>query len=134
VEDVWPAALAGTHPNVVSVAALDASGEPAPWSSRREGTTFSAIGEGVVSTYVKGEEDGALIGDPHPDTYGDNAWALWTGTSFAAPQITGALARLVMSNEHDMTPAEAVAELHRRGSTPEKPDEYGTRVRILPGT
>jgi lambda repressor-like predicted transcriptional regulator len=39
-----------------------------------------------------------------------------------------------MSSEHDMTPAEAVAELHRRGSTPEKPDEYGTRVRILPGT
>jgi hypothetical protein len=130
---VWPARLAKTHDNVVSVAALDPAGDIADWSSRGD-ATFSAIGEGVVSTYVIGREDGALVGDPFPDEYGRDSWALWTGTSFAAPQITGALARIMMSSERPLSVREAVTDLRRRGVEPDAGDGYGTRVRILPGT
>jgi hypothetical protein len=130
-EPVWPAALADEFDNVVSVAALDADGEPAGWSSRGDWVRFSAIGEGVVSTYVIGTEDGDLIDDPDPDTYGRDSWACWTGTSFAAPQITGALVRLMAESPQPITPVQALAELAGRASDFRK-DGYGLGVQILP--
>jgi hypothetical protein len=131
-EPVWPAALADRFDNVVAVAALGADGEPASWSSRGSWVTCSTIGEGVVSTYVIGTEDGELIDDPDPDTYGPDSWACWTGTSFAAPQVTGALVRLMTEDPQLQTPLDALRELEKRagGSTP----GYGFAVRILPGT
>lgn len=132
-EPVWPAALADEFDNVVSVAALDADGEPAGWSSRGDWVRFSAIGEGVVSTYVIGTEDGDLIDDPDPDTYGRDSWACWTGTSFAAPQITGALVRLMAESPQPITPVQALAELAGR-ATDFRKDGYGLGVQILPGT
>lgn len=131
-EPVWPAALAAEFDNVVAVAALDAAGEPASWSSRGDWVTCSTIGEGVVSTYVPGTEDGQLIDDPDPDTYGPDSWACWTGTSFAAPQITGALVRLMTEDPALTTPAAALQVLRQRGSTLD--GDYGWSVRILPGT
>lgn len=126
---VWPAAFAADFPTVVAVAALDPRGEPAGWSSHGDWVTCSAIGEGVVSTYVIGREDGPLIGDPRPDEYGPDSWATWTGTSFAAPQITGAIARIC--SEEDTTPRKALAGLLARGC---RVPDYGVALRILPGT
>ena len=132
-EPVWPAALAGEHDNVVAVAALDRHGLPARWSSHGDWVRFSAVGEGVVSTYVQGTEDGDLIDDPFPDTYGPDSWAAWTGTSFATPQVTGALARLMVESERELSPRAALEQLHRRG-TDLRSAGYGTGLRILPGT
>ena len=132
---VWPAALAGTSDNVVSVAALDPGGDPAGWSTHREGVTCSAIGQGVFSTYVVGKEDGALVGDPHPDEYGENSWAVWTGTSFATPQITGAVARIMMESDIPLTPREALdVLLTQRPHVDLTREGYGIGVKILPGT
>jgi subtilase family protein len=132
-EEVWPAALARDHENVVAVAALDAEGRPARWSTHGEWVGISTIGEGIVSTYVRGTEDGVLIDDPDPDTYGPDAWACWTGTSFAAPQVTGALARLMTESSRRMSPRAALDGLKERG-TNFTAAGYGMGVRILTGT
>jgi hypothetical protein len=132
-DPVWPAALAADHANVVAVAALDRYGLPARWSSHGDWVRFSAIGEGVVSTYVQGTEDGELIDDPLPDTFGADSWAAWTGTSFATPQITGALARLMVESDRELSPRAALDELHTRG-TDFRAAGYGTGLRILSGT
>jgi hypothetical protein len=57
------------------------------------------------------------------------AWAVWTGTSFAAPQIAGAVARLCQ--ERQMAPRAALEELLSRGK-PVK--DFGVALDILPGT
>lgn len=134
-DPIWPAAFAGTHPNVVAVGALQAGGAEAPWSTRGPWVTCSTIGQGVASTYVVGTEDGVLIGDPDPDTYpGPNPWAVWTGTSFAAPQIAGAVARICAENA-GMTPPQALKTLESQGTAATVPSTgFGWTVEILPGT
>jgi hypothetical protein len=128
---VYPAALEG----VVAVAALrgvDPEADPPPptvpaeWSSHGPWVDCSAVGEGVVSTFVTGEED-SRFGN---DDYDENAWAVWTGTSFAAPQIAAHVAK--KCREDDLTPQEAVAALFPAASRPA--DGYGTRVLLLRGT
>jgi len=124
----WPAAFAAEYPEtVVAVAGLDPSGGPSDWSSRGDWVTCSAIGEGVVSTYVVGEEDPLF--DPRPDRFGENSWAASIGTSFAAPQIVGGIARKMQEN--NQTPHAALAEL-LNGAPQDL--EWGRMVKILPGT
>lgn len=132
--EVWPAAFAPTHPNVIAVAALDGSGAPAPWSTHGPWVTCSTIGQGVASTYVVGTEDGALIGDPAPDTFRPpNPWAVWSGTSFAAPQVAGAVARICAENV-GVAPPQACKMLEAL-ATPAAPGSgYGWTVELLPGT
>ncbi|MBW0113937.1 S8 family peptidase [Pseudonocardia abyssalis] len=131
---IWPAAFAATHSNVVAVAALQADGADARWSTHGPWVTCSTIGQGVASTYVVGKEDGDLIGDPAPDCYeGPDPWAVWTGTSFAAPQIAGAIARIC--SETGLTPPKALDELKSRATPAAVPSTgYGWTVEILPGT
>jgi thermitase len=129
-EPVWPAALAPEVANVVSVAGLAPDGGDNAWSTRGDWVTCSTIGEGVASTYVIGTEDGDLIGDPNPDTYGPDSWAIWTGTSFAAPQIAGGVARLC--HEQNLSPVAALGELLK--NAPADLAGFGQRVTILPGT
>jgi subtilisin family serine protease len=119
----WPAAFR----RVVAVAGLTADGRPAEWSSRGFWVDCSTVAEGVVSTYVEGRESTEI--DPDPDTFGPDAWATWTGTSFAAPQIAGGVARLCQ--EQGLAPRSALKELLRHG-TP-IPD-FGRAVEILPGS
>jgi thermitase len=135
-DPIWPAAFAGTHhPNVVAVGALQADGAEAPWSTHGPWVTCSTVGQGVASTYVVGTEDGVLIGDPDPDTYlGPDPWAVWTGTSFAAPQIAGAIARICAENA-GMTPPQALKMLESQGTPAAVPSTgFGWTVEILPGT
>lgn len=119
----WPAAFR----RVVSVAGLTADLTPTDWSNRGFWITCSSVGEGVLSPYVEGTESHVL--DDQPDTFPADAWAAWSGTSFAAPQIAGAVARL--ADEGKMSPRDALRELLRSGRP--VPD-FGTAVRILPGT
>jgi thermitase len=119
---VWPAAL----PGVEAVAGLTAYLTPTAWSSYGPDVRFSTVGEGIRSTYVPGTE--SPVFDPAPDVFGDNAWAMWSGTSFAAPQVAGAVARI--SYEEGREPRAAVDRLDEYG----KPiDGFGKAMRILRG-
>jgi hypothetical protein len=124
IRECWPAAF--PFP-VVAVAGLRADLTPSDWSSRGSWVDCSTIGEGVLSTYVQGQESWEI--DPRPDSFPRDAWAVWTGTSFAAPQVAGAVARLCQ--EQHLTPRAALRELLSRGK-PVK--DYGVALEILPGT
>jgi hypothetical protein len=119
----WPAAFG----RVVAVAGLTADGSPAPWSNRGSWVDCLTVAEGVVSTYVAGKESPQI--DPEPDEFGDGAWAVWSGTSFAAPQVAGAVARI--SQESGLEPNQALEEVVGHG-TPVP--NYGLALEILPGT
>jgi thermitase len=119
---VWPAAL----PGVEAVAGLTAYLTPTDWSSYGPKVRFSTVGEGIRSSYVTGIE--SPVFDPAPDEFGVDAWAFWSGTSFTAPQIAGAVARI--SYERGMEPRAAVDMLDEYG----KPVEgFGKAMRILRG-
>ena len=129
---VWPAAFTD---RVVSVAGLTAEGEGAAWSSHGDWVTCSCVGEGIVSTFVPGTEDDTFSrlrpGLPPADTFPSvDPWAVWTGTSFAAPQIAGAISRL-MNEQPGLSPRDAEAELLSRGVPI---TDYGQALRLLPGT
>jgi hypothetical protein len=118
---VWPAALDG----VEAVAGLTDAMAPAPWSCHGD-VQFSTVAEGIRSTYVGGVE--SPVFDPSPDAFTGNAWAVWSGTSFAAPQIAGAVARI--SYEEGVQPRVAVGRLAEYGQPIE---HYGKAMRILQG-
>ncbi len=89
----WP----GAFRRVVAVAARSTSGGPAPYSNHGAWIDASTLGSGVVSTFVSGvEEPGTSqtddwTGDPTPI-------AIWSGTSFAAPQVAGLVAQNVAAS------------------------------------
>jgi subtilisin family serine protease len=123
----WPAAFEG----VLGVASLAADGNPSAWSDRGAWVGCSAIGEGIVSTYVEGQEDEA-VDKEDPDTFEVDAWALGTGTSFAAPQISGRLAA-VLAEEPTLTPQQAIDAV-LAGGRDLSAQGFGTAVSVLPGT
>jgi len=87
----FPAAFDG----VVSVAALGHDG-PASFSNWGSWVRACAPGVDIVSTFFKysqGRERMKYGVDP--DRF--NGWAIWSGTSFAAPVVTGVLARAVQA-------------------------------------
>jgi hypothetical protein len=129
-EKVWPAA----SDRVISVAGLTADLQPAEWSSRGSWVTCSCVGEGIVSTFVPGDEDPAFSKHhpdyPQPDHYSRDAWAVWTGTSFAAPQIAGAISRK-RREEGGIPPREAAQRLLAEGTNI---PGFGKALLLLRGT
>jgi hypothetical protein len=119
----WPAAF----PGVIAVGALTQQLTPTTWSTRGFWVDCSTMGEGVRSAFVEGRESPMV--DPHPDTFGRDAWALWTGTSFTAPQIAGAMARL--AQERNLSLGSAFARLV---AGQRRIPGFGAAVRILPPT
>jgi hypothetical protein len=119
----WPAAF----PGVIAVGALTQQLTPTTWSTRGFWVDCSTMGEGVRSAFVEGRESPMV--DPHPDTFGRDAWALWTGTSFTAPQIAGAMARL--AQERNLSLGFAFARLV---AGQRRIPGFGAAVRILPPT
>ena len=123
----WPAAFSSpTFPTVVSVAGLTPKVQPAPWSTRGYWVTCSTIGQGLLSTYVQGQDP------PQPNgpgqVFGPDSWAVWSGTSFAAPQIAGALARRYQ--DEGISLRDALSGLLAAG----RPiSGFGRAVKILPG-
>lgn len=118
----WPAAFR----RVVAVGALTADLRPTPWSSRGFWVDCSTVGEGVLSTFVEGTESYEFTAEP--DTFGPDAFAHWSGTSFAAPQVAGAVARL--ARERSVPPRQAYAELVAGGR---QVPGFGRALEILPG-
>jgi len=135
---MWPGAFAGgttdakgrhrDYPNVVTVSAVTAALTESEWATHGPWVTCSVVGEGVISTYVKGHESKEV--DPEPEIFGRDSWAVGTGTSFAAPQITGEVAA-VMSENAGLRPREAFDEVIK-GAT--QLTGYGDCTKILDGT
>jgi subtilisin family serine protease len=127
-DPVWPAASR----RVISVAGLTSALQPASWSSRGFWVDLSTVGEGVISTFVEGEED-PVFADPASggsQTYPDNARAVWSGTSFAAPQIAGAIARTCRTHD-GQSPRVAARRLLRTGVPIA---QFGRGLQLLPGS
>ncbi len=85
-------------PNVRAVGALNPDLSRADFSNHGDWVHCSAVGVGVVSTFVQGltpPESGLGVPDV---TFPATPWATWTGTSFTAPQISGAVARICAEN------------------------------------
>jgi hypothetical protein len=147
---MYPAAF----PGVVGVAALKGPPHhvPASWSSHGAWVRCSTVGEGIVSTYVPGTEDRLRRAHPRdpnhpndpndpnypndpanraPDTYPKvNPWALWSGTSFAAPQIAALVAAHCVDGRRAQ---DVVEELFPEAGKPT--DGWGhRRTDLLPGT
>lgn len=119
----WPAAFR----RVLSVASLTWDGRPSSWSSRGFWVDCSTVGEGILTTYVEGIESPLVDWDP--DRFPPDAWALCSGTSYAAPQVVGAIARLC--RELGATPRQATRLLLRNGK---RIPDFGRALRFLPGT
>ena len=84
----WPAAFK----HVIAVGAVDTRGgavTPASFSNFGQWVDCCAAGVDIASTYVKGEW--RLTQTDVIEVF--DGWACWSGTSFAAPQVTAAIAR-----------------------------------------
>ena len=96
-------------PDVVGVGAIGPDG-PALFSNYGPWVRACAPGVDVVSTFFRqflGAETPATPLDPDPDDFED--WARWSGTSFSAPIVAGALAQ--HARVHQVTMAEAVTQV-----------------------
>jgi hypothetical protein len=100
VRPMWPAALE----EVIAVGAVDHMGTPCPWSPPITTPWLDAVavGAGVVSTYVDGKvrvpDDGGASPAEAPWTAAKTRvesfatpLAAWSGTSFAAATVSGAI-------------------------------------------
>jgi membrane-anchored mycosin MYCP len=93
---MWPAAL----DDVIAVGASDHNGKPAPFSPDLPWMAFRAPGVHVESTYLTGKVavESASTQGRHAASADDarivpfKGWACWSGTSFAAAAMTGAIA------------------------------------------
>ncbi|MFP5377758.1 MAG: S8 family peptidase [Acidimicrobiia bacterium] len=84
----YPAAF----PDVVSVGAVGPSG-PAPFSNYGPWVRACAPGVDLLSTFFQGYDGDEPAGEDGVDNDRYEGWALWSGTSFSAPVVAGALAR-----------------------------------------
>jgi hypothetical protein len=121
----WPAAFR----DVVSVASLGPGLLPSPWSSHGFWVTCSAIGEGIASNFVAGRESPLETSAPVEFSRDPEPWAVWSGTSFAAPQITGLLARRYQPN----SPCSLRHVLRDLLESGHPVPGFGQAVQILPG-
>jgi thermitase len=125
---MYPAAM----PEVTGVAALNAdllNPTRAPWSNYGDWVDCAAVGVGITSTFVEGYEPHIENGQVVTEYFGRNSWAYWSGTSFSAPQISGAVAQLCQLN--DVDPPVALGQL--LNGRPTLPG-CGYVVPILPGS
>src|SRR5205085_1103124 len=100
----YPAAL----PGVISVGAL-ASWGPAPFTNYGPWVRACAPGVDLLSLFFQGFDGTFGVGADGVDQDKFEGWAYWSGTSFAAPVVVGALARMMMWA--GCTAAEAVARV-----------------------
>jgi hypothetical protein len=94
-EPFWPAAFKG----VVAVGALDTTQSPPPlaeFSNYGQWVDIYAPGVNVYSTYLQGTWD-ELPPNP-PASWPIDGYAIWNGTSFAAPQVAAAIADALRLN------------------------------------
>jgi hypothetical protein len=95
-EPFWPAALKSN--NVVSVGALDTTlGAPqvADFSNYGTWVDVYAPGMNVYSTYLQANW---LLPNDNPPPRPIDGWAIWSGTSFATPQVAAAIANTLLQS------------------------------------
>jgi membrane-anchored mycosin MYCP len=109
----WPAALDG----VVAVGALDAAGQRARFSPERPWVDVAARGTFLRSTYVPRVDAG-----PYGVGFGAG-WAEWSGTSFSAALVSGAIAAGV--DPGCRSAADAVEDLLTRAAMAETAQAVG---------
>ena len=103
----WPAAL----PDVVAVTACDSNGDIAPFAPLLPWVDVVAEGVNVVGAYLKGQiEETTLVFDN---------WASWSGTSFAAANLTGQIAARTVPDK--TTAHEALRQLLADSGTVTRP-------------
>lgn len=83
-QPMYPAALCG----VVAVGAMDAKGGRADFSNYGSWVDCATAGVDVLGPHVRG--NGALMADGTQEQF--DGWALWSGSSFAAPFVAGRIA------------------------------------------
>ncbi|MQA93933.1 MAG: S8 family serine peptidase [Streptosporangiales bacterium] len=92
----WPAAL----PEVIAVGALDAAGRPAAFTNRGRWVDTYAPGTDVTSTFLTFDGPRPAVRGIDPDAF--DGYAIWSGTSFAAAAISGAIAAaMAKAGQHD---------------------------------
>jgi len=118
---MFPASL----PHVVGVAALDENDDAAVFTNYGPWVRACARGTNVVSLFFD-NFNGAGPKEKNYDPDKFEGWALWSGTSFAAPAVVAALARAVAGGA---TPHQAVADLIDDENLERKP-MLGTVVKL----
>jgi hypothetical protein len=101
----FPAALEG----VISVAALDEWGYPAPFTNHGPWVRACAVGVNLVSFFFKDftDKDWKFYG--YQGEHFKTGWARWTGTSFAAPQVVARLAMAMKRSAQAQAGAQPLA-------------------------
>jgi subtilisin family serine protease len=111
---------------VVAVGATDAEDDPAEFTPKgAPWVDLVAPGVQVESTYLSGDvqarlpvvKEGRHVRTPITNLGTFTGAARWSGTSFAAADATGEIARLMLEDK-DRTPWEALAEIrkHKKGA------------------
>lgn len=101
-QQYWPAAL----PTVIGVAASNRLGNRrAHFSNWGHWCDCCVRGEYVRSTFI--DWDGPVQGLPISEPELFAGWARWDGTSFAAPKVAAAIARVVAASGRQLSPIEA---------------------------
>jgi hypothetical protein len=120
-QPMYPAAL----PAVGSVGAIGPDG-PAPFTNYGPWVRACAPGVDVLSSFFVWDGATPPAGQGDPDKF--DGWALWSGTSFSAPAVAGALARTVMGE--GCTAKEAVVRVVDNPSLLRLPG-LGTVVNVI---
>ncbi len=98
----WPAAL----PDVIGVASSNRRGNRRAWFSNwGPWCDCCTRGEDVYSTFINW--DGPIEGEPQGDIEHFAGWARWDGTSFAAPKVSAAIARVLAASDGELLPIDA---------------------------
>ena len=114
----FPAAFDG----VISVGAVDAVGQVPPFSLAGDWVTCSSLGTDIPSTFIDWNGKRALTPQEEDDTIppiGEvtfEGFARCSGTSFAAPRVTGGIAAAMSpKGQSKRSPSEAVDKVLRGG-------------------
>jgi subtilisin family serine protease len=109
----WPAALK----HVIAVAALDGD-DRAAFSGYGWWVDACAPGVGITSCFVRFDGSRPRVGDADPDEF--RGYARWSGTSFAAPAVAGAVAAMAAAEDLPaVTAADLVLDPARRRTLPD---------------
>lgn len=98
-------------PGILGVAAVDREGRRCRWSNHGPGVALAAPGEGILSTLPGGR------------------WGVDSGTSMAAPFVSGALAMLLEG--HPGAPRERILSLLRQATRPAADPGLGAGILAL---